>query len=142
MTNNELFEQLQAGEHTIAALSADEWRGCLFERLKTENIGTLLIKTRPFYDGALWNESVALTLLQVLDGVKVVQSDWAVLTHRCPEILDDDFMHRLYSPEALALAAEKEGYLPPDKSSVGEVVLELMTQAVVHVVDCAHCGGH
>ena len=140
MQTKSLIDDLNIGERTLSDVSTHEWRGWLFEQLKSENIGSVLMQVRPFYDGAVWNESLVLSWLQLLDGLKGVQSDWSVLTHRCPELLEADFMHRLYSSDKLE-AAETSGYIPPDKSSIGELLLTLMTQAVVHVGTCTHCSG-
>ncbi|MGC6507153.1 MAG: hypothetical protein ACON4U_02010 [Myxococcota bacterium] len=141
MTNEELLHLLNNRSLVVSKLSAKEWRGFLFDLLKSHPTGEVLVMTRSVYETTVWNESLAMSWLQLLEGLKFVQRNWVVLTTRCPELLEDSIMSRLYTSEALKLASKSDRYLPPDNGSVGDLILELMEKAIGPITaNCGFCG--
>ena len=141
MTNEEIAVRLSNHELVVSSLSREDWLGFLFDQLRSRASGEVLLMTRPVYETGVWNETLAMSWLQLLEGLKVVQSDWLVLVQRCPELLDGSILSSLYSTDALNRASKSNHYIPPDKGSVGDLILALMENAIGPVDhSCTHCG--
>lgn len=125
---------------TYKVLGYKKWRRLLYLQLQRTNPGRTTTLARTFIDNCDLNETMVHAWVQILEGLRnVFNEDWPELIHRLPQIMEDNFIDRLYSDAIQEEAKHSRVFLGPDKMSYGDLLLELISQGVTHSNQCSHC---